>query len=164
MLDKLTPKAEELAEEIARQWIGAFDAALAGGSESALSARFESDSHWRNLFGISWHFATFSGRPTLCRELLRRARQVGARGFRIDTAALARRRAALPRRGPSPPRSISTASVRTARAASLENPTRAISPRPTGASSDSRRQPVRIAIPTCLSSAAAMPAFRPPSS
>ena len=95
MLDKLTPKAEELAEEIARQWIGAFDAALAGGSESALSALFESDSHWRNLFGISWHFATFSGRPTLCRELLRRARQVGARGFRIDTAALAPRRAAV---------------------------------------------------------------------
>src|ERR1017187_7451893 len=95
MLDKLTPPAEALAGEIAAQWIGAFDAALAGRSESALSDLFVSDSHWRNLFGISWHFATFSGREALCREWLQRARQVGASGFRIDAAALAPRRAVV---------------------------------------------------------------------
>jgi|SRR5580700_11567280 hypothetical protein len=93
MLDRLTPSAEALAGEIAGRWIAAFDAALAGRSESGLSELFAADSHWRNLFGISWHFATFSGRPTLCRELLQRASQVGVTGFRIDTAALAQRRA-----------------------------------------------------------------------
>jgi hypothetical protein len=93
MLDRLTPSAEALAGEIAGRWIAAFDAALAGRSESGLYELFAADSHWRNLFGISWHFATFSGRPTLCRELLQRASQVGVTGFRIDTAALAQRRA-----------------------------------------------------------------------
>ena len=95
MLDRLTPSAEELAGEIAGRWIAALDAAVAGQSESGLSELFAADSHWRNLFGISWHFATFSGRPTLCRELLQRARQVGATRFRIDRAALAPRRAVV---------------------------------------------------------------------
>ena len=31
------------------------------------------DSHWRNLFGISWYFATFSGNATVVAELLARA-------------------------------------------------------------------------------------------
>jgi hypothetical protein len=84
MLDRLNPSAEDTAKE----WVGAFDAALAGGSEIALSELFVSDSHWRNLLGISWQFATFSGRRTLAREMLQRAATAGASGFRIDTTAL----------------------------------------------------------------------------
>ena len=91
MLDRLNPSAEDMA----REWIGAFDAALAGGSEIALSELFVSDSHWRNLIGISWHFATFSGRHTLAREMLQRAATAGASGFRIDTAALTPRHAVV---------------------------------------------------------------------
>jgi cation diffusion facilitator CzcD-associated flavoprotein CzcO len=91
MLDRLNPSAEDMAKE----WIGAFDAALAGGSEIALSELFVSDSHWRNLFGISWHFATFSGHRTLAREMLQRAAGARARGFRIDTAALTPRHAVV---------------------------------------------------------------------
>jgi cation diffusion facilitator CzcD-associated flavoprotein CzcO len=91
MLDRLNPSAEDMAKE----WIGAFDAALAGGSEIALSELFVSDSHWRNLFGISWHFATFSGHRTLAREMLQRAADARARGFRIDTAALTPRHAVV---------------------------------------------------------------------
>ena len=91
MLDRLNPSAEDMAKE----WIGAFDAALAGGSEIALSELFVSDSHWRNLFGISWHFATFRGHRTLAREMLQRAADARARGFRIDTAALTPRHAVV---------------------------------------------------------------------
>ena len=41
------------------------NAALAGGQAAALSELFVADSHWRNLFGISWYFATFSGNATV---------------------------------------------------------------------------------------------------
>jgi hypothetical protein len=91
MLERLSPSAEEMATE----WIDAFGAALAGGPEIALSGLFAPDSHWRNLLGISWHFATFSGSRTLARELLQRAADARASGFRIDTAALAPRHAII---------------------------------------------------------------------
>ena len=89
MLDRLSPSAEELATA----WIGAFDAALGSRSEIGLYELFVADSHWRNLLGISWHFATFSGNRVIARELLQRAASAGATGFRIDTAALAPRQA-----------------------------------------------------------------------
>jgi cation diffusion facilitator CzcD-associated flavoprotein CzcO len=89
MLDRLSPSAEELATA----WIGAFDAALRSRSEIGLAELFVADSHWRNLLGISWHFATFSGNRVIARELLQRAASAGATGFRIDTAALAPRQA-----------------------------------------------------------------------
>ena len=91
MLERLSPSAEEMATE----WIGALGAALAGGSEIALSGLFAPDSHWRNLLGISWHFATFSGSRTLAREMLQRAADARASGFRIDTAALTPRHATI---------------------------------------------------------------------
>src|SRR5271166_6598081 len=91
MLDRLSPSAED----IAREWIGAFDAALGGGSEIALSELLVPDSHWRNLLGVSWHFATFSGNRVIVSEMLRRAARAGATGFRIDSAALAPRHAVV---------------------------------------------------------------------
>ena len=72
-----------------------FGAALAGGSASELAELFAADSHWRNLFGISWRFATFSGKTTVVSELLARAGEVGAGQFRIDSAALAPRSAVV---------------------------------------------------------------------
>jgi cation diffusion facilitator CzcD-associated flavoprotein CzcO len=95
MLDRPGASTQETAQDIARRWLAAFDAALAGRSEGALSALFAPDSHWRNLFGLSWHFATFSGRPMVVGELLRRAAQVAAKEFRIDAAALTPRRAVV---------------------------------------------------------------------
>ena len=77
------------------RWTEALNAALAGGQAAALAELFESDSHWRNLFGISWYFATFSGNATVTAELLARAADVRATGFRIDTAALAPRHAVV---------------------------------------------------------------------
>jgi hypothetical protein len=77
MLEKLQP----LAEETAARWVRAFDRALASGDDKALAASFLPESHWRKLFGISWQLATFSGNEILCRELSRRASEVGARAF-----------------------------------------------------------------------------------
>jgi cation diffusion facilitator CzcD-associated flavoprotein CzcO len=95
MLDKLAPLAEETARETTETWIDAFGAALAQGDERALSGMFAQDGHWRNLFGLSWQFATFSGSDALARELLRCAREVSAVGFRIDAAHLAPRRSVV---------------------------------------------------------------------
>jgi cation diffusion facilitator CzcD-associated flavoprotein CzcO len=93
MLDRRNPPAEENLRETTEAWIGAFGAALQAGSGRALAELFVADSHWRNLFGISWHFATFSGRQTLVKALLQRAGEAGAAGFRLDAAALTPRRA-----------------------------------------------------------------------
>ena len=95
MLDRPGPSAEQIARETTERWINALDAALAGGSAKALSDLFEADSHWRNLFGISWVFATFSGNATVTAELLARAAEVRATHFRIDQAALAPRHAVV---------------------------------------------------------------------
>jgi hypothetical protein len=91
MLEKLAPSAEQTAT----QWVGTFGLALTSGDEAALAKLFLPDSHWRNLFGISWQLATASGNENLGRELSRRASEVRAGEFRVDTAALAPRRAAI---------------------------------------------------------------------
>ena len=91
MLEKLAPSAEE----IATQWVRAFGLALTSGDEATLAKLFLPDSHWRNLFGISWQLATFSGNENLCHELSRRASEVRGSEFRVDTAALAPRRAVV---------------------------------------------------------------------
>jgi cation diffusion facilitator CzcD-associated flavoprotein CzcO len=91
MLDKLTASAEETARETAEAWIGALDAALTRADAAAVSDLFAADGHWRNLCGISWDFATFSGNGTLAGELTRRARDVRAQEFRIEATALAPR-------------------------------------------------------------------------
>jgi cation diffusion facilitator CzcD-associated flavoprotein CzcO len=95
MLDKPAPAFEETNRDIAERWVQAFDAALRARSEMALAECFVDDSHWRNLFGVSWHFATFSGREVVVRELLARSLEVAAAGFRIDAALLAPRRAVV---------------------------------------------------------------------
>ena len=91
MLERLPPSAEEAVN----QWIGAFNRALAGRDADALGELFLLDSHWRNIFGISWQLATFSGREPLCKALSRRADDVHAVDFRADPSALAPRRAVV---------------------------------------------------------------------
>src|ERR1700757_258360 len=95
MLDRRNPPAEDMLRETTETWIAAFGAALEAGAERALTKLFAADSHWRNLFGISWDFATFSGRATLVAALLHRVSAAGASRFRLDAAALAPRRAVV---------------------------------------------------------------------
>ncbi len=79
----------------ATAWLSAFDASLARASEAALVPLFSPDAHWRNLGGISWQVATFSGGETIAREFARRAAEAGAAGFRLDSETLAPRHATL---------------------------------------------------------------------
>ena len=95
MLDRPGRTSEQDARETTERWIDALNAALAGGQAASLAALFDADSHWRNLFGISWYFATFSGNTIVVDELLARAAEVHATGFRIDHAALAPRSAVV---------------------------------------------------------------------
>jgi putative flavoprotein involved in K+ transport len=89
MLDRLGPAADDIAQA----WMSAFAAALRDGSARALCELFVADSHWRNLFGLSWQFATISHIEKLAPELLRQAREVGAGEFRIDLETFVPRRA-----------------------------------------------------------------------
>jgi putative flavoprotein involved in K+ transport len=92
MLDRPDASPERILSETTENWLAAFRAALTGDRPRALAELFVEDSHWRNLLGISWQFATFSGRARLAGELLARAREVGATGFRVDAATLPPRR------------------------------------------------------------------------
>ncbi len=91
MLEKIRTSAE--AE--ARSWISDFGRSLAGGDVAALGALFVADSHWRNLCGISWEIATFTGAGRLADQLCRRAREVAATGFDVDAELLVPRRAVV---------------------------------------------------------------------
>jgi putative NAD(P)-binding protein len=82
-------------EEIALDWMDAFGRAMQDRSERALYRLFAAQSHWRNLFGLSWHFETVSGAENLVPKLLACAGEVGTREFRIDTAALTPRRSVI---------------------------------------------------------------------
>ncbi|MEO6839197.1 MAG: NAD(P)/FAD-dependent oxidoreductase [Bradyrhizobium sp.] len=84
MLERLAPSPEEAVQ----QWMDAFDLALTARDDKALAALFLPDSHWRNLFGLSWQLATFSGQDILSQEMCRRAAEVQATGFEINPAAL----------------------------------------------------------------------------
>ncbi len=192
MLDRPGAPLADALRDTTERWIEAFDAALAGRSAAGLSALLVADSHWRNLFGISWYFATFSGNATIVAELLARGAEVRAANFRIDQAALAPRNAVVGGRevveaiftfdtanGPGygavrllrQPDGLAKAwtfstsldfdSICEARAERRpRNPPSAISPAPTGSKRGRRKVPTTTAIPTCSSSAAAMPAFR----
>src|ERR1700761_5038074 len=87
MLERRAPSAGEALD----QWIGAFNRALASRDAEALGNLFLPDSHWRNIFGISWELATFSGRENLCRALTQRAAEAHASDFQTDISALAPR-------------------------------------------------------------------------
>jgi putative flavoprotein involved in K+ transport len=88
MLEKIKTSAEVEA----KAWIAGFDRSLASGDAKALGEMFVADSHWRNLCGISWEIATFSGAGRLANELCRRARETNAGGFQVDTGLLVPRR------------------------------------------------------------------------
>ncbi|MFH1339691.1 MAG: NAD(P)/FAD-dependent oxidoreductase [Pseudomonadota bacterium] len=91
MLEKIKTSAE--AE--AKSWIADLSRSLAGGDAAALGALFVPDSHWRNLCGISFDIATFSGADRVAAELGRRARAVAASGFEVDAELLVPRRAVV---------------------------------------------------------------------
>jgi cation diffusion facilitator CzcD-associated flavoprotein CzcO len=91
MLETLSTSAEIQANS----WIDAFGHSLARGDAEALGRLFQADSHWRNLCGISWQMATISGSEKLSNALWRRAREVAAAGFEVDSGLLPARNAVV---------------------------------------------------------------------
>ena len=91
MLEKLSTSPEAHA----RGWIDAFGQCLAREDAEATNRLFQADSHWRNLCGISWDMATISGSQKLSGALCRRAREVAATGFEIDSRLLPPRKAVV---------------------------------------------------------------------
>ena len=81
MLDRPGLLPEEIIRETTEAWLAAFEAALRAQSVAELSPLFVADSHWRNLFGLSWQFATVSGNATVVAEFLARSAEAGARAF-----------------------------------------------------------------------------------
>jgi putative flavoprotein involved in K+ transport len=88
MLERIAPSAED---EV-KSWISGFGRSLEKADAAALGRMFLADSHWRNLCGISWQIATFSGSGKVAGELCRRAREAGASGFEVDPESLMPRR------------------------------------------------------------------------
>ena len=95
MLDRSGQTDEESLRETTQAWFAAFRTALDRRSAAELSWLFVADSHWRNLSGLSWQLATFSGQRTVATELLTRSVESRARGFRIDTSRLLPRKAVV---------------------------------------------------------------------
>jgi cation diffusion facilitator CzcD-associated flavoprotein CzcO len=83
------------AEGAVTHWLAQFSRSLADRDEKAVAALFQADSHWRNLCGIAWDLATFSGHARIARELIGRTADVQAAGFAVDAEALASRAAVL---------------------------------------------------------------------
>jgi len=83
----------------ARQWLAAFEQALARGDES-LDELFQSDSHWRDVLALTWRIDTVSGRESILESLRGLARDMRPTALAID-----------PER--TPPRRLRRASVDT---------------------------------------------------
>src|SRR5262249_22252811 len=67
----------------ARQWLAAFEQALARGDES-LDALFQSDSHWRDVLALTWRIDTVSGRESILESLRGLARDMRPTALAID--------------------------------------------------------------------------------
>ncbi|HYZ33892.1 MAG TPA: hypothetical protein VE684_16605, partial [Crenalkalicoccus sp.] len=57
-------------EATAQGWAEAFGAALAGGREAAIAARFRPDAHWRDILGFGWDLRTTSGAGDIAARLV----------------------------------------------------------------------------------------------
>ncbi|OZI49902.1 monooxygenase [Bordetella genomosp. 4] len=78
--------------EMIASWLSTFDAALQAGDAQALAELFLSDSHWRDLFAITWNLTPTNGRDDIVATLLRWRQQARPRNFRIAKGHVAPRR------------------------------------------------------------------------
>jgi cation diffusion facilitator CzcD-associated flavoprotein CzcO len=68
----------------AENWLTQFEAALAGGHDSALKVLFLSESYWRDLLALSWNIQTINGAPAILKELKFHTGRASPRNFAID--------------------------------------------------------------------------------
>ena len=73
-------------------WLGAFEIALAQGDRTALGHLFVEDSHWRDLFILTWTITPRNGRDEVISCLLKAQPVARARNFRIAEGRTSPRR------------------------------------------------------------------------
>jgi len=65
-------------------WLGRFNAALHSADTRQLESLFESDSHWRDLLGLTWQIETLSGASRIGQRLAQSATTLKPRSVSID--------------------------------------------------------------------------------
>jgi cation diffusion facilitator CzcD-associated flavoprotein CzcO len=74
------------------RWLSEFEAALTSSNAEALDNLFADESHWRDLFIMTWTITPRDGRANVVRALLNAQSHVHARGFKIAEGHTAPRR------------------------------------------------------------------------
>jgi len=70
----------DVTRQVARDWLGAFAAALQGGDANAVTAQFLPDGHWRDVLAFTWRIGTASSRDAIAamlRDNLARTKPAG---------------------------------------------------------------------------------------
>jgi cation diffusion facilitator CzcD-associated flavoprotein CzcO len=70
-------------ERIAGDWVAAFNRAVTQLDAAALAGLFAADSHWRNISGLGWSFATVSGRAAVVPALIEACQVCGGGNFAL---------------------------------------------------------------------------------
>jgi len=72
------------AEAAVRDWLAAFDAALAAGDADAAAALFAEDSHWRDVLAFDWDLTTTSGRDAVRARVSERLAAIAPTNFCLN--------------------------------------------------------------------------------
>ena len=70
-------------EELATNWLVAFERALTTRDRRALETQFVENSSWRDLFAFTWNLTPSVGRQTIVQRFLKEQPRVQATGFRL---------------------------------------------------------------------------------
>src|SRR6185437_4054608 len=83
MLDKTANSKTDDAAIAARDWLAAFEAALASPG-APLNDLFQAESFWRDVLALSWTIKTVNGADVIVKELAALGARTIPRKFRID--------------------------------------------------------------------------------
>lgn len=72
------------ADEVLRDWIGAFNRALSDKSGKTFASLFVDDGHWRDFLSLTWEFRSFEGRAALQDAFARCAPQAALSNVRLS--------------------------------------------------------------------------------
>ena len=79
----LEKSAAHADRTLVQEWLTRFDAALQGSNPAALSALFNADSHWRDMYAFTWTLTPCQGPDAIAALLLDKQPATKARGFTI---------------------------------------------------------------------------------
>lgn len=75
-----------------RKWLAEFEDALRAGDRAELNALFVEESHWRDLFALTWNLTPTNGRDNIVSLLLAEQATAQARTFRVAEGHIPPRR------------------------------------------------------------------------